>query len=85
MPLPKEIKQRIFFDSANYSVDMNLKLAYKAGATTEAERSQKLIAALEEIIKMSNAGKTLSHVDSHVAAYARKALAEYNNHEIKKV
>lgn len=45
------------------------------------ERVQGLVDALDaldEIIDMSNAGKTLSHIDSHVAQRARTALQSWN-------
>ena len=43
------------------------------------DKVQVLVDALEEIIKMSNAGKTLSHIDSHVAAKARKTLEQWKS------
>lgn len=56
---------------------------YIAGATAENSRAKVLVDALEEIIKMSNAGKTLSHIDSHVAAKARKAIEQWKGKEVK--
>jgi hypothetical protein len=52
MSLQKEIKTRIRKESIEYApTDMNLKLAYQAGATTEAERAGKLVAALVKLRK----------------------------------
>lgn len=65
--MEKELKQYIG------NVDEFVALAKEKIAALQAhcDRYEK---ALKEVIRLSNAGKTLSHIDSHVAAVARKAL-----------
>jgi hypothetical protein len=45
----------------------------------EREQSKKLVEALEEIIKIGNAGKSLPKIDSQASAKARAALSSYRN------
>jgi hypothetical protein len=80
MPLQKEIKTRIRKESIEYApTDMNLKLAYQAGATTEAERAGKLVEAVKSSLQIMEDGYR------HVAKERLdKALNEYLHPETKK-
>lgn len=49
MPLNKEVATRICINSASYSKQMKLKLAYKDGALSEAQPAAILLATLESI------------------------------------
>lgn len=42
------------------------------------EYAKPAVDALKEIIKMSNAGKILSHIDSSIATVAKEAIKQYN-------
>lgn len=70
--LPKETKDRIWKDGINFSEDAKQRISYMNGAKTEAERSQKLVEALDFIAR-------IAPEDSAIKKMATFHLNEYSN------
>jgi hypothetical protein len=79
MPLPKEVKDRIWKDGINFSADVKQRVSYINGAAKEAERSQKLVAGLEQVVRCCEAaGHPMDRIIQDIWEGAKKSLNEYN-------
>lgn len=78
--LSEEDKKNDFLDDCER---MNVQWLDESGTGIQGlkDKIQDYENTLNEIIKMSNAGKVLSHIDSHVAAKARQILKKHSNEE----
>jgi hypothetical protein len=79
--LPKETIERIEADALAYAKmipDCLPHIAYRRGATSEAEKAQPVIDAMEELLnKLPNGIKLISYFAKEQVIKAREELAKY--------